>query len=408
MTPDTIQAWLDLNPQLMPWVLGAAALLASVLVFLIARFFIARGLFALSRRTETKYDDIVVDKLRPFRFAWIAPAVLIYYFAHLVPEGAELVQQMALFFILWLVVMTANSLLNAANVIYESSSHYRGESIQSYLDLVKVVLILAAIILTISLFTGQSPLVLLSGLGVLMALLVMVFRDTILGFVASVQINSNDLLKEGDWIEMPSFNADGEILNISLHNVVVQNGDKTISVIPTYKFLDTPYRNWRGVLDSGGRRIKRALRIDLNSVRFCDRAMLERFQRIDLIQDHVRRLLAQAASGGNGSGLDPQNPFDNPLPTNVEVFQAYALNYVRNRTDIHREGMILVVRQLAPAPDGLPLEVFAFTKTTEFAEYESIQAEIFDHLLAALPQFDLQVFQQPTGADFRVFNATSR
>jgi miniconductance mechanosensitive channel len=263
----------------------------------------------------------------------------------------------------------------------------------------------AAVILTVSLFTGQSPLVLLSGLGVMMALLVLVFQNTILGFVASLQINSNDLIKEGDWIEMPSFEADGQVLNISLHNVTVQNGDKTISVIPTHKFLDTPYRNWRGVQESGGRRIKRAVRIDLNSVRFCDRSMLERFQRIDLIHDHVQELLAGAESRGNGSDLGPENPFDNPLPTNVEVFQAYMLSYLRNRDDIHTDGMVLVVRQLAPAPDGLPLEVYAFAKTTDFAEYEAIQAEIFDHFLAALPQFDLQVFQQPAGADFRVLTA---
>jgi miniconductance mechanosensitive channel len=401
MTPELIQSWLDLNPTLMPWVLGAAALGASVLMFVIARFVVARGLVYVSQRTETKYDDIVVDKLRPFRIAWLAPLLLIHYFAHLVPEGTLLIRQIALFLILWLVVLTLNALLNAANTVYEASHFYRGESIQGYLDLVKVVLILAAIILTISLFTGQSPLVLLSGLGVMMALLVLVFRDTILGFVASIQINSNDLLKEGDWIEMPSFEADGEVLTISLHNVVVQNGDKTISVIPTYKFLDTPYRNSRGMLESGARRIKRALNIDLNSVKFCDRAMLERFRRMDLIEEYVTEVLARAEERSQEAGPLAENPLDHPLPTNIEVLQTYVQNYLRNRPDIHTEGLVLVVRQLAPGPDGLPLEVYAFTRTTDFAEYEAIQAEIFDHLLAALPQFELQVFQRPAGADFR-------
>ena len=206
---------------------------------------------------------------------------------------------------------------------------------------------------------------------------------------------------------MPSFKADGTVLNISLHNVVVQNGDKTISVIPTYKFLDTPYRNSRGMLESGARRIKRALRIDLNSIGFCDPDMMERFKQIDLIAEYVESVLAQAAERGQEPDQVAENPLDHPLPTNIEVFQTYVRNYLRNRADIHTEGLVLVVRQLAPGPDGLPLEIYAYTRTTEWAEYEAIQAEIFDHLLAALPQFGLQVFQQPAGADFRVL-ATSR
>lgn len=263
---EIVQDWIELNPTLAPWALGGAAVITSLVVFLIARYLIARGLVYLAKRTENKYDDIVVEELRPFRFAWIAPLLVIYYFADLLPDVAELVRQGVLFLILWLALITFVSLLNAVNAIYESGDFYRGQSIQGYLDLGKVILIVVGVILTVSLFTGESPLVLLSGLGALTAILLLIFRDTLLSFVASLQIQTNDLVKEGDWIEVPSYGADGEVMNIALYTVKVQNWDKTITMIPTYKLLDTPYKNWRGMQESGGRRVKRAIHVDLNSI----------------------------------------------------------------------------------------------------------------------------------------------
>jgi miniconductance mechanosensitive channel len=370
-------------------------------VFLIARYFIARGLVYFSMRTENKYDDVMVEKLRPFRFAWVAPLLVIYYLAGLLPESAQIIRQVVLLIVLWLVVITVNSILNGLNAIYESSDRYHGVSIQGYLDLAKLLIIAAALIVTASVVTGQSPVVLLSGLGVIMALLVLMFRDTMLSFVASIQINSNDLVREGDWIEMPSFGADGSVLNISLHTVTVQNWDKTITVIPTYKLLEDPFKNWRGMEESGGRRIKRAIHVDLNTIRFCDRKMLERFKSIPLVKDYIEaRLSEDGQTGSAPEGVE--NPPTTPQITNMEVFQAYVTNYLRNRPDIHQEGMTLLVHQLAPGPTGLPLEIYVFTKTVEWLAYEAIQAEITDHLVGALPQFDLRVFQEPTGADFRV------
>ena len=405
MTIEEIQTWINQNPTLSPWALGAAVVVLSVVVFLIARYIIARSLVYLSQRTETKYDDIIVDKLRPFRFAWIAPLLVIYFLADFLPEGTEIIRNTTLFFILWLGVITVDSLLNAANAIYEASHYYRGESIQGYLDLLKVLFIVTGLILSVSLFTGRSPLVLLSGLGVAMALLVLIFRDTILSFVASIQINAADLLKEGDWIEMPSFKADGTILNISLHSIKLQNWDKSITFIPTYKFMDTPYKNWRGMEESGGRRIKRGVHIDLNSVRFCDRETLENLARIDLIKDYVDFYLAQSRTADGEARSSSDSPFDRPQVTNIEVFQAYVNSYLKRRTDIHQEGFDMRVRQLAPGPDGLPLEVLAFSKTTVGADYEAIQEEIIDHMVAAMPQFGLRVFQQPSGADLRALAA---
>jgi miniconductance mechanosensitive channel len=400
MTAEDVQALIDLDPSLMPWALGGAVAIMSVMVFLVARYFIARSLVYLSLRTDNRYDDVIVEKLRPFRFAWVAPLLVIYYLAGLLPEGAQFIRQVVLLLILWLVVITINSILNGVNAVYEASEVFRGVSIQGYLDLAKLVLVVAALVVTASVFTGQSPVVLLSGLGVVMTLLALMFRDTILSFVASIQINSSDLVREGDWIEMPSYEADGSVMNISLHTVKVQNWDKTITVIPTYKLMETPFRNWRGMEESGGRRIKRAIHVDLNSIKFCDRATLERFSDIDLVRGYLEAKLSAFEQTGSGP-VSVDGASTTPQVTNMQVFQAYVTNYLKGRPDLHQEGMTLLVRQLDPGPTGLPLEVYAFTKTVDWQEFEAIQAEITDHLVGALPQFDLRVFQEPSGADFR-------
>ncbi len=392
--------WLDLT-SLSPWLQGVVVLLISAATFVVARYLLARALTYAARRTKNKVDDIIVGHLHPFRFAWIAPLVVLYYFADLLPSGVETIRHILLFLILWLALVTGNALLNAANEIYERSSYFRGQSIQGYLDLVKLLVVAIGLILTVSLFTGQSPLVLLSGLGAAMAVLLLLFQDTLLSFVASLHIHSNDLVKEGDWIEMPAYDADGDVLNISLHAVTVQNWDKTITTVPTHKLLNTPYRNWRGMQESGGRRIKRAIYLDLNTVRFCDGEMIERYRKVDLVKDYVETRLAEAVRSAGANETTDCTPFAGPELTNLGVFRAYVTSYLKCRADLHQQGMALLVRELDPGPSGLPLEVYVFTKTTDWAEYEGIQADIFEHLVAAVPQFDLRVFQQPTGVDFR-------
>jgi miniconductance mechanosensitive channel len=401
MTWEEIQTWIDQSPALAPWAIGAMAIVLSVVVLLIARFIISRGLVYLSKRTETKYDDIVVEHLRPFRFAWIAPLLLIYFSAGILPAGTELIRTIVLFLILWLVIPIINSLLNALNAIYEASDYYRGDPIQVYIDLGKLVLVLVGIILSISMLTGQSPLVLLTGLGAMMAVLLLVFRDTILSFVAGLQIQSNDLVKEGDWLEVPSYSADGDVLNISLHSVKVQNWDKTISVIPTYKLVEVPFKNWRGMQESGGRRIKRAVHLDLTSVKFCDAATIERLARIDLIKDYIAAHQSEIAQGPRKDSAGLENPVNVHHFTNLDALRVYVIEYLKSRQDLHHEDMTLLVRQLAPGPTGLPLEIYAFTRTVDWLEYEDIQADIFSHLVAAVPLFDLHVFQEPAGADLR-------
>lgn len=390
-----LQAWIAANPSLAA---GLAAL-ALALIYLLARLIFGRGLTYVAALTKNQYDDIIVRKLRPFRASLLAPSIVAYAFAYLAPGAEAIIQKVALFFILWVSILTFNGLLDAFNQIYESTPSFTGVSIQGYLDIAKIVIYLVGIILTISLITGESPLLLLSGLGALTAVLMVVFHDTIMAFVASIQISAHNLVKEGDWLEVPSYEADGVVTNMSLHTIKIQNWDMTITVIPTHKLVETAYKNWRGMQESGGRRIMRSIRLDQNTVRFCTPEMIERYAKIDLIAGYVARRQGLVEKYKDDRGqLD--SPLDGPQITNMEIFRAYIEAYLKNHPDIHTQKMDFIVRELEPTSAGLPVEMYVFTKTTKWNEYERIQAEIVDHLLAAAAFFDLRLFQEPAGSDF--------
>lgn len=384
MTEVELQEWINGNPLL---ALGAAVLF-SIVAFLIARGIIARGLMSLAKRTETKYDDIVVRHLHPFRVAWLAPLLVLFVFSGLAPEFQRSIEKITLLLILWITALTIGNLLNALNQIYESSPGFTGVSIQGYFDVVKILVIVIAIILSISMITEQPPGGLLAGVGAITAILLLIFRDTILSFVASIQISTNDLIREGDWLEVPSYGADGDVVDMNLHNVKIMNFDKTFTVIPTYKMIEVAYKNWRGMQESGGRRIKRALHIDLHSIKFCDEAMLERFKEIELLRNHV----SNEGSDEEATGVDNPSPALNET-TNVTFFRNYIEAYLLSLDEINSQEMTFLVRELQPGPTGLPIEIYAFAGTVDWIRYERIQAEIVDHLLAAAGWFDLRLFQ---------------
>ena len=403
MTPSEFSTWIENNQ----FYTILALLLLSLVALLLARLIIGRGLTYLASRTQTTYDDILVHGLHPFRVAWLAPLILFYVSAPLLPDYQVYIENGALFCILWVSAVTLNSMLDAVNQVYEAMPQFSGVSIQGYLDIVKIVVILLSIILSISIFTGKSPLVLLAGMGALMAVLLLIFRDTILALVASVQITSNDLIKEGDWLEVPGFDADGDVININLHAIKIKNFDNTITVIPTYKIVEEAYKNWRGMKEAGGRRIKRSLQIDLQSIAFCDQQTLQRLGRIDLVHDYVQEKIKSIEQFQAEKGSQIDSPLDGPQVTNLSVFRHYIEAYLKSHSEIHREGMDLLVRELTPNQTGLPVEIYGFTRTTDWLEYESIQSDIIDHLLAAAPYFDLRVFQDPTGRDFSTLAGTA-
>ncbi len=399
MTATQLSDWLQEDP----FLFISAIVTALALLFFFTRNIIARGLIHLAGRTQTQVDDILVRHLKPLRISWLAPVIAVYLLAYLFPDYQAYIETGALFLILWITTLTLMSLLGAVNEIYESRPGFNGVSIEGYLDIAKILITVVAIILSVSLFSGESPIVLLTGLGALTAVLLLVFQNTILSLVASVQINSMDLIKEGDWIEVPSYDADGDVINIGLHTIKVQNFDMTTTVIPTHKIMDVAYKNWRGMREAGGRRIQRPILIDMTSIKFCDDDMLAELSKIDLICEHISRKIEAIHDYKARHADHYDSPLDGPQLTNTELFRAYIESYLRARDDIHQTGLPFLVRNLEPTPTGLPIEIYIFTKPTVWEEYEAIQSEIFEHFLAAAGHFGLRVFQEPTGMDFSAF-----
>jgi len=250
----------------------------------------------------------------------------------------------------------------------------------------------------ISILLERDPTVLLAGLGAMAAILLLVFKDTILGFVASIQLSANNMLKIGDWIEMRSHGADGTVTDITLNTVKVQNWDKTISTIPTYALVSESFNNWKGMEESGGRRIKRAVNIDTGSIKFCDAQMLNRFLKFELIRDYVKKKENEVKEYNKTKKLSEDDNISGRRQTNIGIFRKYLEVYLRQHPMVNQD-MTFLVRQLHPTPTGLPIEIYVFCKDKAWANYEAIQADIFDHIFAVIPEFELKVFQQPSGSD---------
>ena len=379
----------------------------------------------ISARTKSTWDDRIIERKVFARLAHVVPAVLAYYgialalgvtpadiagaaggdAATTTPAGlillATLVQRISLAFIVVTLAVAFASLLEAANDIYnESYAESKSRPIKGYLQVVSLVGYMAAGVVVVSVLAQVSPLAFLSGLGALTAVLMLVFKDTILSLVASIQIMSNDMIRIGDWVEVPQSNADGDIIDIALHTVKIQNWDKTISTIPTHKFIGESFKNWRGMSESGGRRIKRALNIDVNTIRFLTDEEVERLSRFEVLRDYMkekRAVLADQAAASDGADADVI-PERRRL-TNIGTFRAYVLNYLKAHPTIH-DGMTLLVRQLTPGPQGVPIEIYCFSNDTDWGNYEVLQGDIFDHLFSLLPEFGLRAFQEPAGSDF--------
>jgi len=360
------------------------------------RYVVLKAIFHLFEKTSTKLDDILIEKGFLNKVSYIIPLVIFYnLFNHLI-GGYEIINRLLLSLVAIVVVASINSFLNVLNDIYNQSKYSSSINVKSYVQILKLILNLFSIIIIIAILSGQSPFYLLSGIGALTAVLMLVFKDTILSFVSSIQINSNNLFKIGDWIEAPQFGADGDVIDIALHSIKIQNWDKTISIIPTHKLVDSSFKNWRGMTDSGGRRIKRSVNIDLNSIKFCDDALIEKLKSITIISEYLNNKLSEI--NNHNESISKDSIINGRALTNIGTYRAYVKAYLKNNKYIH-ENMTFLVRQLSPTENGLPLQIYVFSNNTNWVEYEEIQSDIFDHLLAALEQFDLKIYQQPSGND---------
>ncbi len=416
---ESIQRWLDDTlikagvglDWLVP--LKTALLLLAVIIFSAILFYIARNLIVrllhnFFLRTSSKWDDVLVEH-RVFRnIAHLVP-VLVFMatvdivFAHY-PEWLPLLHRLLNVYLILVLVKVLISFLRGMESFLSGIEAFKDKPLASYFQLARIIIYIATGILVLSILMARSPIYFLSAFGAMTAILLLIFRDTILGLVASVQISANDMVRVGDWIEMPKYNADGDVLAINLNTVKVSNWDKTITTIPTHYFISESFKNWRGMQLSGGRRIKRALYINLRSIKFVDPVMRERFKQFDLIRDYIVERQLEIEEYNRMHNVNTAALINGRRMTNIGVFRRYAEAYLQNHKGIN-QNMTLMVRHLAPTDHGLPLEIYCFNNTVRWLEYEPIHANIFDHLLSAAPFFDLEVFQTPSGTDITTAGA---
>jgi len=376
----------------------------SWVVYAITNWILVAAMRRAAARSSNTWDDAFASA-RVFRkLANIAPALTIYFGVEVIPnlddDVDSLVRRLAVSGVVLATALAASSALNALNIIYSQTEKYRQRPIKGYLQVVNIVIYAMAALAIVATLLDKSPWIFVSGIGALAAVLLLVFKDTILSLVASVQIASNDMIQLGDWIEMPQAGVDGDVIDVALHTVKVQNWDKTISTVPTYKFIGESFKNWRGMSDSGGRRIKRALNLDLNSIRFLNEGEVGRLERWALLHTYLAEKSAEIAEYNAEGSRNPEINADIRRLTNVGTFRAYVVAYLKAHPKIHEAGYTLIVRQLAPSASGLPIEIYCFSNDQDWTRYEGIQSDIFDHIFAMVPEFGLRLFQDPTGADF--------
>ncbi len=396
---DTLTGWLAGHPLERQVVYTAGLFLMAWGAHLLARKVLLRSTIRLIRLSSTKIDDVLLDRGVLNRAALLLPVLVFYYGAGVLPGSRETILQVVNAALLVVLLLLAGGVIGVLQEVMADYDALTEVPIKSYAQILKIALYVIGGLVTVAVLTGRSPWVLLSGVGAVMAVVILVFRDTLLSLTASFTIASNRLVKVGDWIEVPTFGADGDVIDMALHTVKVQNWDKTITTIPTHKLVEVSFKNWRGMQDSGGRRIKRAIHIDMHSIRFCDPEMLQRFERFELIRGYLSARRKEVEQFNAESRMDASELVNGRHLTNVGTFRAYVAAYLRSHPRI-RQDMTFLIRQLAPTGQGLPLEIYLFTNTTVWAEYEDIQSDVFDHLLAVVPRFELRVFQEPAGSDF--------
>ncbi len=384
-------------------IVSAVILAACIVANWITKKIVLRIITLFITKNRIDWDDKLVERQVFQKLSHIVPAIIIYYGANVYadfPVAKLLIEKAAVIYILLVVLSALNAFINALNDIYNTYEISKTRPIKGILQVIKIIIFFIGAILLIATLINQNPFILLGGLGALSAVLLLVFQNSILGLVAGIQLSANDMVRVGDWIEMPKYNADGDVIEITLTTVKVQNWDKTITMIPAAAFISDSFKNWRGMQESGGRRIKRSVYIDVTSIQFCTEEMLERFKKIHLLKDYIERKEQELEAYNREHNIDPSSKVNGRRLTNIGTYRVYIQNYLQNHPHIHK-GLTTMVRQLEPGEYGLPLEIYCFTNDVRWTVYESIQSDIFDHILAVAPEFGLRVFQNPSGHDMR-------
>lgn len=410
MTVDTITQTLtdwQLAPTVADSLANIIALAALLFVALIANYaakkFIALVVHPIIHKTTIEWDDLLIRDKVFVRFSHIVPALVIHVLAPVVfVNHTELIRFLEIAlntYIIVIILLVIDASLNFLRDVWQRGPVGKRYPAKSFSQAAKIVINLIGLIFILSVILGKSPLVFFSGLGAVTAILLLIFKDAILGLVAGFQLSVNNMVMVGDWIEMPGRGADGDVIDVSLTTVKVQNWDKTITTIPTYSLISDSFKNWRGMSDAGGRRIKRAIYIDLRTIQFADEELLKRFKEIKVLAPYLDERLSDIQQHNQEVTNDLAELINGRRLTNVGTFRAYCVAYLRNHPKIHQQGMTLLVRQLPPSDKGLPIELYCFVNDTAWAKFEGIQGDIFDHMLSILPEFKLSAYQSPSGAD---------
>jgi len=387
------------------WVIVAlGVIIIAFLAAFITKHVLLAGIKYFVGRTKTQWDDFLLKRNFFTRLSHLAPAIVIYFTAYLFAPFDQVLYRFSNIYMILASLLAVLAFLSAVVDIYNTYNISRHTPIKGYIQVVKIILSVAVGIIVFAAVMDKSPWYFLSGLGAMTAVLIIVFKDSILGLVAGIQLSANDMIRIGDWIEMPKFGADGDVIDVTLNTVKVQNWDKTVTTIPAYALISDSFKNWRGMSESGGRRIKRSISIDMDSIKFCTSEMLDRFESFGVISDYIKSKRAEIEEYNAKLKNDISVVVNRRNLTNIGTFRAYIESYLRSHPKVHK-GMTFLVRQLPPGEHGLPIEIYVFSSDQDWINYEGIQSDIFDHLLAVIPMFDLAVFQMPSGSDFRIFAA---
>ena len=397
------------SPQTADWmdqfIAFALVLVIAFAADMICRKILLKAIARLVQKTKATWDDIMFDRNVMVHLSRMVAPVVIYLFIPIAFAQTDsvtlsFIRRLCYIYIIFSFLLFVNSFLKAAYTVYSEKESMRDRPLKGLLQTLQVSLWSIGLIVVVAELLGKSPLSLLAGLGASAAVLMLVFKDSIMGFVSGVQLSANDMLKVGDWIAMPKYGADGTVIEVTLNTVKVRNWDNTITTIPPYLLVSDSFQNWRGMRESGGRRVKRSINIDMTSVRFCTPLMLEKYRKIDLLKDYIDQTEAEVRAYNEQNGIDNAVWVNGRRQTNLGVFRAYLTAYLKSLPVVNKD-LNCMVRHLQPTDHGLPVELYFFSTIKDWIPYEGVQADVFDHVLAIIPEFDLRVFQSPSGADLR-------
>lgn len=389
----------------------ATILLLAVIVDLICRFVVVKIVRRVVAHTKTTLDDILFQPSILNKLAHMIPVILFYILIPLAfsdgSDTLEVIRRICVVYLIVMVLIFLNTLIDVMFEFFNRKKTLRDRPIKGTFQIAQVVLWLIGVIIILAVLFDKSPAKLFAGLGASAAILMLVFRDSILGFVSGIQLSANNMVRKGDWITVPNYGADGTVIDITMNTVKVQNFDNTITMLPPYALVSGYFQNWRGMMDSGGRRIMRSISIDINSVKFCTPEMLDKYRKIDLIRSYIEEKEEELKKFNAENRIDDHVTVNRRRQTNVGVFRAYLQRYLNNLSVLNHD-LTCMVRHLQPTELGLPIQIYCFSANKEWVAYEGIQADIFDHIMAIIPEFDLYVFQSPSGVDVRNLGASMR